>query len=609
MKKSINYSILFIFTILFLLACPNTGLAANHLILIDTSYSMNYHLDPTKKNESGTSGGHFKDFFIKEVLGTREIFQDGEAIIFRVFNDKFKGEKKVTFRLNDPDRLYPSYGEESKINLNQETRARLQERISKKLRYTHYYTDLLEGLELGYEDIKHYFDPSKPSIIWMITDNEQDLGEIGDKNTRHNIAPFYKESYDNPCIEMTYFIPIVSNLNHAKENLICYAFLHYANNEMKAPPAACVREFEAKVETMNRVLNNLPASKIKYNKAIRCKPASVESFALDKKVDFIADNQISFLQEGLLLIFKLAEGIPLMGKLHLRFKSQSEYWKINKAQLKDPILIFTNNKGSVFAEPPNSVLRIQPREITLEPFKATQRVYEAIMAYGDEGLFIPKVSKFSLKSFLPGNKDILNAILRFNLPVDMDSQLSLEYHDLPQILKAIQMLDKIKDFMLPQLGAHRTFDLEAKYPVEFHIDFALWRKLVFWLSFPLLLFIIILISLAAQKKVNIEWGTETSKSERISLPYFRKAPIKIGSTPLGELRLLPLFGLKFYPAAQAKLNNQSKKMMLRTGLNKVSLESSGKKFFLNIKVLPAKSVSPRGKEKRAFNKQSKKSYY
>jgi hypothetical protein len=549
-----------------------------HLVLIDNSGSMTHWFLKDPK---------FMSELTQDFLLSTQVFRDGDELIIRSFNNAFGINQKVEFRDQDPDRICVFTERRNGKSLNSSNRNELLQQFNDKFRGTPLGdTDLKEALELALLDMNRFLGRKEGVIIWILSDNRQDLG-VEDTLKGTGIPPiveFYYYLYDNPSIRRSYFFPIIRDPNIPQKNLVCYAMLYHPEGDMLIEGE--VQEVTSRINAAGATLATLTEGKHTSIPPILCKPTETEPFALDQRITFKSDKEdIKEKRENNQIAFTgLQERKGFRGTLYLDFISRFKYWRIENAKLEDPVLSFSPNQ--ILEGPKQSKCKITPKEITVSPGERTDRKYQLFLRSGNEDLFIPLVKKFSLKTFLPGAKENLYGKLKFKIRINANL-MRLILPGMEEEIEKVNMLPAIRDFMFPQRNVASEVVKSFEYPVKFEVSFASWRVILFFAFIFLVLVLLSVVIFLALSKVEGSWAIADS-SKGFKLHFLTKEQVKLGTEGLGRLTYIPGSGAKFVVTPSSKLTGGERKKKLVPGENVLEVYLKDVKHKLKVFIKPKK---------------------
>lgn len=565
-----------------------------HLVLLDNSGSMTHWF---LKDQD------FMDRLTQEFLRSSAVFRDGDEIIIRSFNNTFDLGEEVEFRVNDPDRiavLTQKDNQNEADTLDPFTREELLKEFKQNFKPTGRDTDLKEALVLAFRDLEVYAGKKEGVIIWILSDNRQDLGQ-DDPLRAKGILPiveFYEYLYENDDIRYSYFFPVIRDPEVAERNLVCYGMLYHQAGQMLFEGE--VPEVNFRIRAAGKALAALTGGRYDDISPIQCKPRKDEPLVMDREIQFVPD-QLDVQGRNLndrIVFTGLEEGKGFSGRLYVEFTSRFKYWRIEKALLKDPTLVFESYPRQILLGPEQSTCRIEPRDITVGPEQTTTRKYQLILRRGAEDLFVPEVGVFSLKTFLPGARESLYGRLLFQVTIDVNSQMSLKYGGMEKEIENVKMLSAIRDFMYPQIGSSsKPYVKRFDYPVRFDVRFAPWRMISFFAFVVIALAGLSLLVFLALSRMEGAWATADS-SGRFRLHFMKREEIKIDNHSLGHLSFVPGSGTRFMAGPLCKLTGRVRRKKLAMGENSVEVYFRDIKHKIRIFLKPKKTKKVKRKPVR-----------
>lgn len=550
-----------------------------HLVLIDNSGTMTkwFLNDPIFINQ-----------LTQNFLLSSQIFRDGDEIIIRSFNDAYGINQSPNYREQDPDRVCVLVENKNGESLNSSTRRELLQEFSQKLKHTWKDTDLKEAIDLAILDIHRFIREDKVIIIWLLSDNRQDLGpsDPNKEDEKLEIKAFYQFLYESEVIKRSYFFPIIRDLNNPNRNLVCYAILYQEGGKNFSGKE--IEQATSRIQAAGTALAVMTNGKYSFIPAILCKPTEKEPFILDPEMSFQPeDEKIKGASEGNKFVFSgLREGEGFSGKLNLFFRSRFKYWRIENANLEDPVLTIESSADQTLEIPEASICKIYPREITVGPGERTKKGYELSLQSGTDPLFVPKVKGFPLKTFLPGAKESLNGKFGFKIMTHVNANKKLILEGMDKEIEKVRMLSNIEDFMfLQRMEPSKPEENKFTYPVMFEVGFASWRVVSFFAFIICVLVMTSIILILVLSKIEGQWVTAEG-SRNFTLHFLRKEGIKFKQQDLGNLSYFPGRGVRFAVKPPSRLVGGANASQLKPGENLIDVYVKDIKYKLKIFIKP-----------------------
>jgi hypothetical protein len=387
-----------------------------HVLLLDVSGSMK---DRYTNNLRG---------WLIEKLISSAAFAPSDRVIVRWFDQR--GSAK--FSPNDPQRRYDGKQDPAAVLANVPT-ANQAAGLN---------TDLLEALELALADIRG-LSVTGDVLVWLVTDNEQDVGAPG------TVDPLYQKIRDEKEFRAGYIFPLVkengSVLPQSRSAMVMY-LLHYSAQKSSLT-------VERLADDAGKKIGNEPITWYPFEEQIK----------LDQATITVNSEPTKFV-DGRLELPPVQEGTPPEFAIQFRLKSQLRGQEIVSGKIAHPIAVLDETPDSVEADGDSNSwsAEISPATLALKPKQSSLGTYSAVVRAA--GVTFHPASFWS--AVRDSDSEVLVVSLQFT-PVDiktkMDSQALVPVKNLASIQDVVQQSQRSKN--------------PIRIPMTFHVEFnSLWRR-------------------------------------------------------------------------------------------------------------------------------------
>ena len=489
-------------------ALPTVG--KTHILLLDDSGSM-------KHNYSRNLRG-----WLVEPLLKSSAFAPEDRVIVRWFDKR----GSATFNPADPQRKY-----DGKYDL--------QAIISKTPTAEDANgadTDIPEALELTIKDIDK-LKVIDEVLIWLVTDNVQDVGGGGD------IAPFYERIKNNNEFQAAYIFPL-TNENGAKlppdaEAMVMY-LLQY--NQKAVRPG-----LDRMADDVGRRIGNVPVTWFPIDKGVELNEAGIR---VNEEASALVDGKLKLpdVPEGVVPEFTLQ--FPFQSKLRNLRIVQSKIIPQKSTKLTLPATIETlGDLGSWHGN-------ITPTDLTLEAGKKSAVTYTTRLA-GD--------MTFRPASFWNAvwnsTSEPIEATFDYRL-MDVEAQMDVS------ALNQVRNLRGIEGNVRQSQKNVRSRSIPMSFQVQFN---SLWRRIVVGLLGFFLLACLLGGAAILLMKSRYELSTPFG-DEILSLPAFGARYLNIGGERAAVIK--KMFGsLTVTPLGSHTINGSLSPHRLTSNVNSFAIES------------------------------------
>lgn len=416
LTKIIVTSLLIAFALVSTIAQQTT--AKCHLLLLDVSGSM-----------KGRYGNNLKGWLIEKLISSAA-FSPGDRVIVRWFDQR--GSAK--FSPNDPQRRYDGKYDPATVLAHVPT-------VTQAIGLN---TDLLQALELAVGDIRG-LSVSGDVLVWLVTDNEQDVGTPG------TVDPLYQKIRDEREFRAGYIFPLVkengSMLAPSQDALVMY-LLHYSAQKSSL--------------TLNRLADD--AGKKLGNEPVTWYPFE-EQIKLDQANISVNSEPTKFV-DGKLELPPVQEGTPPEFAIQFRLNSDLRGREIQSGKIARPVASLDQVPETLEAEgDANSwSADISPSTFALKSKQSSLGVYSAVVR--GSGITFHPASFWS--AVWNSTSDPVDASLHLT-PADLKTKLDV------QALSKVKNLASIESVV--QQGQNNKNPI--RIPMTFNVQFnSLWRRAV-----------------------------------------------------------------------------------------------------------------------------------
>lgn len=477
-------------------ACLSSHLAAQqpagkcHIILLDVSGSMKQRY-----------AGGLKDWLIRPLL-TSAAFAPNDRVIVRWFDHRGNS----AFQANDPQRRFDGTLDAQAI-LNQV--ATWDQAVGAN-------TNMPEGVNLALGDIKN-LQVQGDVLIWMLTDNVQDVGGPGDANQ------LYQGIKDNESFRAAYLFPLVKEKNGQPppESAMVLYLLHYSEQPTRF-------RLDGVAESAARKIDN----------------PRITWFPLETGLDINENNitvndEPAMIVDGKLKLPAVPEGTTPDFTLRFPFSSRIRGRKIVSSQIKHQKATLENLPSSVEAQGDASLwdVDISPKNLTIEPSKNSEINYTTSLRAPDLTLRPAGFWNALINSY----SDSVDLSFQFTLE-DVETRI-----ESPEVSR-VKNLQEIENNLRPSQKNIRS----RRFPLSFQVQYnSLWRRaLVAGLALIICLAVAgVALALASKSAYEISspFGEQVMKLPMVGRDYITingdraavvsKTPGKMTVAPLGAYTL------------------------------------------------------------------------
>ena len=453
-----------LFSLLVVCAFARCVDAKTHYLLIDVSGSM--------KNRYV---GDFKSWLIQPLLNSNA-FSAGDRVIIRWFDQR----GNTTYVTDDRQRVYAG---------NMDTQAVLGH-VPTVADARGANTDLLEAIKLAEVDIQN-LKIQGDVLIWMLTDNEQDVGGKEDP------TPFYQGVVANERFRAAYLFPLIREKEGRAPDsnaMVLYLFLYSQQPTLF--------KLDSIADSASKKVNNPAVTWFPVETGIEINPSNIK---VNDEPAMVVNNklQLPAVSEGETPNFSIS--FPFTSKLRAR--------KLVQSQIKNQKAILGNMPPSL--ETRGDVtswnVDISPKTLTIDPNKDSEATYHTTLKANDLTLHPASFSDALWNS----TSDPVNLGFQYTIEDDNPKIES------PEIAK-VKDLDKIASNMRVRPGQKnvRPGQIEMSFNVQYN---SLWRRIA--------------VGLAALVVVGLALGASSL--------FFVKSRYQL-TTPFGEETLiLPVIGRRY----------------------------------------------------------------
>ena len=269
-----------------------------------------------------------------EPLVRSGVFRPEDRVIVRWFHQR----GATQFDSNDPLRVYDGRYD---VNVILSHVPGPQQAIGRN-------TDILEGLELALKDIDS-LNVTDESLIWLITDNVQDVGGGG------SVDPLYERIKVDSNFQAAYIFPL-TNENNTKLPPDRDAMVLYLLQYSKKPARPGL---DGIADEVGHKIGNVPVTWFPIEKGVELNESNIK-----------VNNETSTLVDGKLKLPDVEEGTPPQFTIQFPFQSKLRNLKIAQSRI-TPQPSRMNLPSTVVAEGDVDSWRgnITPTDLTLEPGK------------------------------------------------------------------------------------------------------------------------------------------------------------------------------------------------------------------------------------------------
>jgi hypothetical protein len=397
-----------------LIACAAISSAAQqgggttHVLLLDISGSMK----PRYEN-------NMKGWLIEPLLRSAA-FGPNDRVIVRWFN--YRGN--ASFDRKDPLRRYDGKNDVAQILGNIPG----PQSISGN-------TDLREAVELVLADAKGL--PIQGDIlIWMITDNVQDVGKQG------SVAPLYQRIVGEPNFRAAYIYPLVKENNSAlpqgKDAMVMY-LLHYS-------PQGSFTGMDRLADDASRKIGNEATTWIPFEGRISIDEGSI-----------VVNSEPVRLVDGRLELPAVAEGTPPEFNIQFYIKSQLRGREIKSGKLANPKAV-VQLPDTIEVEGDQSAWRatVSPTDLALKSQKKSPVQYTARVTAGE--LTLHPASFWD--AVWGSTSEPIDAMLQLT-PTDVQTKMDVSE------FSSVKNLSSIQNILQQSQNNRRPILIPMRFQVEF----------------------------------------------------------------------------------------------------------------------------------------------
>lgn len=487
--------------------------AKTHVLLLDVSGSMKARYDNNLRN------------WLIQPLLTSVAFEPGDRVIVRWFDHR----GNTTFNPTDPQRKYDErFDEQAVLNVIPTVATGTD-------------TDIPEALDLTLQDLEK-LGVSGDVLIWIITDNEQDVGGGG------SVDPFYDKIKDDPKFISAYLFPLIKeNGNRVapdKGAMVLYLL------QFSAKPTRPALERIA--DSVGQKVGNPPVTWFPIEKGIDLNESSIQ-----------VNDEPAVMVDGRLKLTDIPEGAKPDFVIRFPFDSKLRNLKIIRSKLR-PSHPSAQLPDSVLVDGDANSWRgdITPTDLTIEPGKQSATYTTRIS--GDMSLH---------------PSSFWNAVWNsMSDPVAMNFSYKLEDVDTQIDLSGLDQVKNLQN-ITGKLRQSQKNVRQTPIPMSFQVQFnSLWRRLVV-VALGLLMVGAIaggagLLLTKSRYQMSTPFGDQV-----VSLPIIGQSFVTINGNRAAIIR--KRFGqLSVLPLGNYTINGSLQRLKLSNAVNSFAVDnqSEGKRY-------------------------------
>jgi hypothetical protein len=522
-KPIMRKAILVLILIIIIFAVKALTQNEHHIILIDNSSSMQeYYLPhPTAQTYSD---------LISSFLQMDKIVKNGDIVRILLFNECCK-------------EIYPSSKKELAFTSDTAKTITNNLKWAGPDKHAHRINALLHA-------IKVYGENS--AIIWMLTDNWQDINNL---NT--NIETFYSYIFESASIVSFYLIPItnpellISRTSSNSTGLVLY-ILKYAPHEISSRD---ITDFKQLIESSLKSLGKT---------AYLCKPLQKEVIILNKYKVKTDQNVQCRMDE---IPYELFSIIKYDG-MEINSEAKMAEWKRSKAHIQSKLSLATFNnykagKGATSA--------IQP-EIIVTQLNKSSIAENRISLSTLPSTFIGEVEIGNFAPWILGQKGKIWYQAYYTV-TEIDSKMVLK-DEIRSKFGTINNLEKIEYFLPQHSYINNGFPFYFVLSVSFSPVYTIFIMLLIIIIIAAAIFYFYTLFKPIKCRISSSYGDFYCE-----INIFKHYHLYFDKKKMGTIKRGILFSIKYIPARGVSLN----------GLNKAkTLNRKGESFTLSTEEIEEK---------------------